>query len=238
MTLYIVATPIGNLEDITLRALHTLKNVDGIVAEDTRHTQKLLTHFAISKPLYSFFEPKEKEKLPGIIAKLKEGKNLALVTDAGTPAVSDPGFRLIRAAIQEGIAVVPIPGACAAVCALQGSGLPTDHFFFAGYLPEKPGKRKKAIQDLKRLGHTLILYLSPWKAMAQIKELAEVMGDRPVCLAREMTKLHEEFWRGTLEELAKRVLKQKPKGEMTLVVGGTGQRTTDNGQRTRDPRCS
>lgn len=220
MTLYIVATPIGNLEDITLRALHILKEVDGIVAEDTRHTQKLLFHFAIQKPLYSFFEPKEEEKLPILIAKLKEGKNLALVTDAGTPAISDPGFRLVRSAVQEGISVVPIPGACAAVCALQAAGLPTDHFFFVGYLPEKPGKRKKTIQDLKHLEHTLIIYLSPWKAMAQVKELEEGMGERSVCLAREMTKLHEEFWRGSLEELVKKFAKTKPKGEMTLVIAG------------------
>ncbi|MBI4124798.1 MAG: 16S rRNA (cytidine(1402)-2'-O)-methyltransferase [Deltaproteobacteria bacterium] len=226
--LYVVATPIGNLEDITLRALHVLKEVDAIVAEDTRHTQKLLQHYNIVKPLLSFFEPKEEEKLPGILESLKGGKNLALVTDAGTPTVSDPGFRLVRACVEAGIPVVPIPGASAALCALVASGLPTDRFFFAGYLPEKPGKRKKTMEDLKKLPHTLILYLSKWKASKQTEELAQILGDRRACLARELTKLHEEFWRGTLPELAKRLRQQKLRGEMTLVVEGVKSQVDKN----------
>lgn len=220
MTLYVVATPIGNLEDITLRALRILKEVDLIVAEDTRHTQKLLHHYQIQKPLTRFHEPHEKKQLPFILEKLKEGKTLALVTDAGTPSISDPGFRLIQAAIVEKIAVIPIPGPSAILCALQAAGLPTDHFFFVGFLPEKEGKRNTMIEGLKNLEHTLIIYLSPWKALKQVQDLAEVMGERRVCLGREMTKLHEEFWRGDLQELVGRLTEKKPKGELTLVVEG------------------
>lgn len=220
MTLYIVATPIGNLEDITLRALRILKEADSIVCEDTRHSRKLLTHYQIHTPLVSFYEPKEKEQIPYLLGLLKEGKKLALITDSGTPGISDPGFRLIRKAIEEGISVVPIPGPCAALCALQASGLPTDHFFFVGFLPEKKGKRGKYIESLKNLGHTCILYLSPWKAVDQVEELASVLGGRSVCLARELTKIHEEFWRGPLMELARRLGEKPPKGEITLVIEG------------------
>lgn len=223
MALYIVATPIGNLEDITLRALRVLKEVGLVVAEDTRHTRKLLRHFDIHTPLESFFEHKEEAKLRPIVNKLKNGANVALVSDAGTPGVSDPGFRLVRAAIREGIAVIPIPGACAAVTALQASGLPTDHFFFVGFLPEKPGKRKKHIEALAALPHTLILYLSPWKAPKQVPELAAIFGERAVCMGRELTKLHEEFWRGSLPELAAYFMKKPPKGEITLVIAGRGE---------------
>lgn len=221
MTLYIVATPIGNLEDITLRALRILKEVDWILAEDTRHSQKLLNHFDIKKPMQSFFEHREEERLSPIISKLKEGKKVALISDAGTPGISDPGFRLIRAAVENGVEVIPIPGACAAIAALQGAGLPTDHFFFVGFLPEKPGKRQKTIESLKNLPHTIVLYLSPWKAAKQLKELSQILGERSVCLAREVTKLHEEFWRGSLTALAKKIEEKPPKGEMTLVIGAT-----------------
>lgn len=218
--LYVVATPIGNLEDITLRALRVLKEVNLVVAEDTRHTRKLLQHFDIHTPLESFFEHKEESKLKPILNKLKNGTNVALVSDAGTPGISDPGFRLVRAAIQEGIAVIPIPGACAAITALQAAGLPTDHFFFVGFLPEKPGKRKKYLETLSILPHTLILYLSPWKAQKQLQELALTFGERQVCMGRELTKLYEEFWRGTLPELITHLEKKPPKGEITLVVAG------------------
>lgn len=218
--MYVVATPIGNLEDITLRALHVLKEVDAVVAEDTRHTQTLLQHYNIAKPMLSFFEPREEEKLPEILEQLKTGKKLALVTDAGTPSVSDPGFRLVRACVEAGVNVVPVPGASAFLCALTASGFPTDHFFFAGYLPEKPGKRGQAMKDLKKIPHTVILYLSKWKAAKQTEELARILGERRVCLAREMTKLHEEFWRGTLPQLARRLRTEKLKGEMTLVIEG------------------
>lgn len=218
MILYIVATPIGNLEDISFRALRVLKEVDLILAEDTRHTRKLLTHFQIPKIPISFFESKEEKKIPFLISQLKEGKSMALVTDAGTPAISDPGFRLVRRALEAGIKVIPLPGPCAAICAMQASGLPSDHFLFAGFLPEKEGKRKKTIQSLKEFPHTFIIYLSPWKAKKQLAELAEILGSRPVCLGREMTKLHEEFWRGDLLDLAKAFNERIFKGEMTLVV--------------------
>jgi len=220
MVLYVVATPIGNLEDITFRALRILKEVDLIVAEDTRHTRKLLTHFEIQTPLNSFFEHRENEKLAPILGKLKAGKNIALVSDAGTPGISDPGFRLIRAAIEENMDVVPIPGPCAAIACLQAAGLPTDHFLFVGFLPEKPGKRQKYIETLKNLPHTIVIYLSRWKAAKHLEELAQIFGERNVCLGREITKMHEEFWRGSLSELAKKVVSQPPKGEMTLVIEG------------------
>ena len=205
MSLYIVATPIGNLEDISFRALKVLKEVHCIVAEDTRHTRKLLTHYDIHTPLISFFEHKEETKLKPILDQLEGGKNLALVSDAGTPSISDPGFRLVRAAIAAG---------------LGASGLPTDHFFFAGFLPEKPGKRKKEITFLAGLPHTLIIYLSVWKAQRQVEELAEILGERVCCMGREITKLHEEFWRGTLQELSQKIAKTPPKGEITLVIAG------------------
>ena len=222
--LYVVATPIGNLEDITLRALRILKEVELVVAEDTRYTQKLFNHFNINTRLTSFFEHKEESKLKPILAKLKTGANVALVSDAGTPSISDPGFRLVRAAIQEGIDVVPIPGPCAAITALQASGLPTDHFFFVGFLPEKPGKRQKYLETLAALPHTLILYLSPWKALKQLQELTTLFGERTVCMGRELTKLHEEFWRGTLPQLTERLVAKPPKGEITLVIAGKEER--------------
>lgn len=220
MALYIVATPIGNLEDITLRALRILKEVDGVVAEDTRQTQKLFRHFQIQNSLSSFFEHQEGKKIPALVRELKTGKSLALVTDAGTPGISDPGFRLIREAIASGIEVIPIPGPTASICALQASGLPTDHFLFLGFLPEKEGKRKTLIESLKPFPYTLILYLSRWKGERQVKELLEILGDRDVCLGREMTKKYEEFWRGSLRELDHK-LKEKPlKGEWTLIIAG------------------
>lgn len=222
--LYVVATPIGNLEDITLRALRVLKEVDLVVAEDTRHTQKLFNHFNINTRLTSFFEHKEEAKLKPILAKLKTGVNVALVSDAGTPGISDPGFRLVRAAIQEGISVVPIPGPCAAITALQAAGLPTDHFFFVGFLPEKPGKRQKYLETLSQLPHTLILYLSRWKALKQLQEMATIFGDRPVCMGRELTKIHEEFWRGSLPALTEHLVKAPPKGEITLIVAGVEEK--------------
>lgn len=220
MTLYLVATPIGNLEDITLRALRVLKEADLVVAEDTRHTQKLLTHYQIQKPLQSFHEPNEEKQLPLLIQALKSGKNCALVSDAGTPAISDPGFRLVRACVEEKIPVVPIPGPCAAIAGLAASGLPTDHFLFIGFLPEKEGRRKNYLEGLKIFPHTLIFYLSKWKSAKQVSELAQILGERNVCLAREMTKIYEEFWRGNLSELSELLNQKPPKGELTLIVGG------------------
>lgn len=220
MPLYIVATPIGNLEDITLRAIRILKEVSLVVAEDTRVTGQLLKHFDIQKKQIRFYEQIEKKQVPIILELLKKGESLALVTDAGTPGISDPGFRLIQAAIGSGVEVIPIPGANAAITALQGSGLPTDHFIFAGFLPEKSGNRRKEMERLAQWPHTIILYVSKWKAIVQVQDLVRFLGNRPVCMGRELTKLHEEFWRGDLSGLLKHWEAKPPKGELTLVIGG------------------
>lgn len=219
-TLYIVATPIGNLEDITLRAKRVLSEVDLIAAEDTRHTRKLLAHLDIHTPLTSFSQHHEKGKRHKIVDVLKEGKDVALVSDAGTPCISDPGYPLLTAAVQEGMKIVPIPGASAVITALSAAGLPTDRFTFIGFLPEKPGKRRKILEGLTDYDHTLVFYLSKWKAQKQLAEMREVFGDRQACLCRELTKVHEEFTRGTLDQLDKHLADNPPKGEMTLIIKG------------------
>jgi len=219
-TLYIVATPIGNLEDITLRAKRILSEVDLIAAEDTRHTRKLLSHFDIHTKMISFSQHHEKGKAHKVIEILKGGSDVALVSDAGTPCISDPGYPLMTAAIEEGIDVVPVPGASAVITALSAAGLPTDRFTFIGFLPEKPGKRKKVIEDLKNYDHTLVFYLSKWKAAKQIAEMLEIFGERDACLARELTKVHEEFRREKLSVLAEFLENNPPKGELVLVLEG------------------
>lgn len=229
--LYVVATPIGNLEDITLRGLRTLKEADAVVAEDTRVTGALLKHFDLSKKMIRFYEQIEKKQIPILLEMLKKGENLALVTDAGTPGISDPGFRLVQRAIEAGVRVVPIPGANAAVTALQGSGMPTDHFLFAGFLPEKTGKRRREIERLAAWPHTIILYVSKWKAESQVRDLFALLGDRPVCLARELTKLHEEYWRGGLGALLQHWEEHPPKGELTLLIGPNGQSGGKRGEK-------
>jgi len=217
-TLYIVATPIGNLEDITLRAKRILGEVDLIAAEDTRHTRKLLSHFDIHTKLVSFSQHHEKGKKHKIVEILKEGSDVALVSDAGTPCISDPGYPLMTAAIEEGITVVPVPGASAVITALSAAGMPTDRFTFIGFLPEKSGKRAKVIESLKDYDHTLVFYLSKWKAAKQITEMLELYGDRKACVARELTKVHEEFRREKLSSLAESLENNPPKGELVLVV--------------------
>lgn len=221
-TLYIVATPIGNLEDITLRAIRILKEVDIIAAEDTRHTRKLLSHFGIHTPMTSFFMGNEREKTVHIIVQLVEGKNIALVTDAGTPCISDPGYSLLKAAIAACVQVVPIPGPSALAAALCASGLSTDQFTFVGFLPDKPGKRKRILEELKDITHTLIFYVSPWKIQTTIEDCLEVFGCREACLCREMTKIHEEFLRGPLSGLVMSIKTLALKGEMTLLINGKG----------------
>lgn len=216
--LYIVATPIGNLEDITLRAIRTLREVDLIAAEDTRHTRKLLAHLDIHTPMTSFFAGNERGKAGAIIRQIAEGKNVALVTDAGTPCISDPGYPLLAAAVEAGVRIVPIPGPSALSAALSAAGLPTDRFTFVGFLPDKPGKRKRALEELKGILHTLVLYVSPWKAAATIADCLEVLGDRRACLCRELTKIHEEFLRAPLSAIAAAVEAKPPKGEMVLVI--------------------
>lgn len=221
-TLYIVATPIGNLEDVTLRALRILNEVDLIAAEDTRVTRKLLSRFDIHTKLTSFFAGNESEKAKTIMGALEEGSDVALVSDAGTPGISDPGYPLIVRAIDAGVDVVPIPGPSALAAAVSAAGLPTDAFTFVGFLPDKPGKRMRRIEELKRTGHTVVLYVSKWKAESVVEDCLEILGDRRACLCRELTKIHEEFVRTPLSEILSHVRKNPPKGEMTLVVAGPG----------------
>ena len=214
--LYIIATPIGNLEDITLRALRTLKEVDIIAAEDTRQTLKLLNHYEISKHLISYHRHNEEEKSNYLIEKLKEGQNIGLVSDAGTPGISDPGEEVIRKAIEEGIEVIPIPGACAMVNALVCSGLDTNEFSFLGFLPLNKKSRKEKLDEIKNETKTVILYEAPNKMKATLKDLKEYIGNRRIVLARELTKIHEEFIRKNIDELLEEI--DSLKGEMILII--------------------
>ena len=219
--LYVVTTPIGNMEDITIRALKTLGQVDLVAAEDTRHTGRLLARHDIKNNLISYHEHNEKARTPMLILRLKAGSSVALVTNAGTPAVSDPGYRLVKAAIANHIRVIPIPGVSALITAISAAGLPTDSFIFAGFPAKKKAKRLKQLQDLADEKRTLIFYENPGRILAFMEDLADVMGDRYGVLCREMTKLHEEFLRGVLSEIMD-VLRERPavKGECTLLVKG------------------
>ena len=214
--LFIVATPIGNLEDITLRALNVLKNVDLIAAEDTRHTLKLLNHFEISKPLISNHRHNEDGKSNILIEKLKEGLDIALVSDAGTPGICDPGEAIIKKCIEEQIEVIPIPGACAMINALIASGIDTKEFIFLGFLPLNKKTRKEKLEEIKLSNKTIILYEAPHKLISTLKDLKEILENRQVVLARELTKIHEEFIRGNIEEIIK--LAENLKGEMVLII--------------------
>ena len=220
-SLYLVATPIGNLEDITLRALRVLREADLIACEDTRQTAKLLRHFEIiEKPTVSYHEHNEAARTRELLARLESGANVALVSDAGTPLVSDPGYRLVTAAIEAGIAVIPIPGASAALGALGASGLPTDAFRFCGFLPPKASHRRKALEEVRAETCTLVFYEAPHRILETLSDVAAVLGDRPVVIARELTKLHEEFLRGTAEEVrAQLAARPSVKGEITLLIG-------------------
>ncbi len=219
-TLYIVSTPIGNLEDITMRALRILAEVDLIAAEDTRKTSILLNHYTIKKPLTSYFEHNEQVKTGWLVSQLKEGKNIALVSEAGTPTISDPGFRIVAAAIAAEITVVPVPGACAAIAALSASGLAVHRFAFEGFLPPKSGKRKNLLKKIAGEERTLIFYESPYRIQAAIADMIEVLGERRAVVARELTKLHEEFIYGTLSVIAEKLGSAVIKGEFTVVVEG------------------
>ncbi len=219
-TLYIVATPIGNLEDMTLRAIRVLKEADLIAAEDTRHTRHLLDRYQIDTQLTSYHDHNKEEKAPVLVARLLEGKSVALVSDAGTPGISDPGYFLISLAIDQKIPVVPIPGATAAIAALSISGMPTDRFIFEGFLPAKHKARLKRIQDLAQEERTLIFYEAPHKIINTIEDLLSVLGDRHAVITRELTKIHEETVRGTLSELLKRLNEGSIKGEFTVIVHG------------------
>ena len=218
--LYIVATPIGNLADITQRAIQTLKDVDIIAAEDTRHTHKLLQHYAIDTKTISYHEHNEQQRSVELLARLLAGSDVAIVSDAGTPGINDPGFRLVRLAIENNISVVSVPGPSALVTALVASGLPTDEFFFGGFLPARSGARRTRLVELRDVPGTLVLYEAPHRLRATLKDAAEVLGGvRQAVVARELTKLHEELRRGTLLELAEHYGKsENPRGEIVLLV--------------------
>ena len=224
--LYLVATPIGNLEDITLRALRILKEVDIIAAEDTRNTLKLLNHFEIKKPLISNHRHNEDDREDVLINKLKEGKNIAVVSDAGTPGISDPGEVIVKKAIEENIQVIPIPGACAAINALIASGLDTKEFTFFGFLPLNKKLRKEKLEEIKNESKTSIIYEAPHKIKDSLKDLKTVIGNRKVVLAREITKIHEEFIRGNIDDIIDK--SDDLKGEMILLIEGGEKEILEN----------
>lgn len=215
--LYIVATPIGNLEDITLRALRMLKEADLIACEDTRHTRKLLSHYHVSKPTISYHAHNERDRTAELIKKLEEGMNIALVSDAGTPLISDPGFNLVRAAIDNGIRVVPIPGPSAVITALLASGLPTTEFAFVGFLPARGSARRARLKELAGLKSTLVIYEAPHRIKQTIEDARVVFGERECVIARELTKLHEEFARAMLSEIE--ITASLARGEIVLLIG-------------------
>jgi 16S rRNA (cytidine1402-2'-O)-methyltransferase len=218
-TLYIVATPIGNLEDMTHRAVRVLSEVSLIACEDTRQSHKLLEHFAIRQPSVSYHEHNEKERAAELIARLERGDDIALISDAGTPMISDPGYRLVREAVARNINVVPVPGPSAVIAALSASGLPADSFRFAGFLPPKSGARRRTLESLSGEAATLVFYEAPHRIVESLHDVAAVMGTREVVVARELTKVHEEFIRGTADFIA-RELSERPvlKGEITLLI--------------------
>src|SRR5437016_5309680 len=223
-TLYIVATPIGNLEDITQRALRVLREVEVIACEDTRRTRVLLNHFGIKTRTISYHEYNERERVAGLAELLDGGKSIAIVSDAGTPLISDPGFRIVNTAIEGGITVVPIPGPTAFVAALVASGLPSDQFFFAGFLPARAHGRRARLEDLAAIQATLVFYEAPHRIAASLSDALEVLGNRKAAVARELTKIHEEIARGNLRELTKRFSQSTAtRGEIVLLISGTSE---------------
>ena len=224
-TLYIVSTPIGNLEDITIRALNVLKAVNIIAAEDTRHTQNLLRHYNIYTQQTSYHDHNKEEKGEILISKLKEGNDIALVSDAGTPGISDPGYYLINRAIEEGIKVSPIPGPTASIAALSISGLPTDSFVFEGFLPAKKTARQKRLKELSTENRTIIFFEAPHRLLSALKDIIETLGDRRVVLTRELTKMFEEIIRGKVSEVISKVEERKLKGEITIILEGATEKS-------------
>lgn len=214
-----MGTPIGNLEDITLRALRVLKEADQIACEDTRHTQKLLTHYDIRKPLVSYHEHNELTRAPELVLALEQGAKIALVSDAGTPLISDPGHRLVALCLRHRIPVVPVPGPSALLASLSASGLPNEEFLFVGFLPARSGERRRALEHLRIEDRTIVLYEAPHRIAECVAEAREILGDRPACLAREVTKLHEEFVRGALSQIAAALEERPARGEITLIIG-------------------
>ncbi|MEP6820046.1 MAG: 16S rRNA (cytidine(1402)-2'-O)-methyltransferase [bacterium] len=221
-TLYLIATPIGNLEDITHRAIRLLGEVDVIACEDTRHTNKLLRHYGINTRTISYHEHNERERALELIERLKSGADVAVVSDAGTPGISDPGFRLARIAIDNDVPVVPVPGASALISALVASGLPTDEFFFGGFLPARSGARRARLAELRSIAATLIFYEAPHRIAASLRDAQEILGERQAVVARELTKIHEEIARGSLSELAAQFSSaESARGEMVLIIDRT-----------------
>jgi len=219
-TLYVVATPIGNLEDITYRAVRVLREADVIACEDTRHTAKLLAHYGIEKPTVSYHEHNEAARAEELVEKLEQGTNVAQVSDAGMPGISDPGYRVIRLAIERGIQVVPVPGPAAAIAALAASGLPTDSFQFLGFLPARSGERRTTLESLRDAQQTTVVYEAPHRVVEAMRDIVEILGaERQVVVARELTKIHEEFLRGSAAGVLEQLQRREVKGEITLVIG-------------------
>ena len=225
-TLYLVATPIGNLDDMTLRAVHVLESVPLIAAEDTRHTLKLLTHFGLRRPLVSLHAHNEARQLQTILSRLEQ-QDVALVSDAGTPALSDPGVRLVSTAVAAGYPVVPVPGPSAVLAALVSSGLPTNQFTFLGFLPRKRGELERVIRDAGEAKRTFVFFESPHRVQKTLAIMASALGPRSLVVAREITKVHEEFLRGTPATLLEHFAKSPPRGELTVVVAGSDWRAPD-----------
>jgi 16S rRNA (cytidine1402-2'-O)-methyltransferase len=222
--LYVVGTPIGNLEDLTLRALRVLKEVDLIACEDTRQTRKLLDHYGIEKPTLSYHEHNEPARAEELVSKLQQGMSVAQVSDAGMPGIADPGYRVIKLAIERGVTVVPIPGPSALTAALVGSGLATDAFEFRGFLPAKSGQRRTALEELRNAEQTVVAYEGPHRIRETLEDIVAVLGPgRPVVIARELTKVHEEFIRGTAAEVLEKLHGRELKGEITLLIGKGGR---------------
>ncbi len=219
-TLYIIPTPIGNLGDLTSRSLETLKRVDRVAAEDTRTARKLFAHFGIDTPLVSFHEYSTTGRVTSLVQQLKSGLSLGLVSEAGTPGISDPGFALIRAAIDAGIPLVSLPGPCAAITALAASGLPMNEYYFVGFLPARKTARDRRLADLARVPATMILYESPRRLTSTLAAVAKVLGNRQICIARELTKIHEEYIRGPVEDILAREADRQWRGEITLLIAG------------------
>ncbi len=233
--LYVVGTPIGNLEDITLRALNTLKASDLIACEDTRHTQKLLNHYEIRTRTISYHEHNEMTRAPELVLQMEQGSVISLVSDAGSPVLSDPGFRLVHLAVRHKVPVVPVPGPSAMVAALSGAGLPMNEFIFTGFLPARKSARRKALAALAPFEKTVVLYEAPHRIVESLRDVHEILGDREVVIAREVTKVHEEFLRGSVAEIRDLLKKSPRKGELTVILGpGAAPRPGDgNGQSVR-----
>ncbi len=226
--LYVVGTPIGNLEDMTFRGIQTLNQVDAIASEDTRHTGKLLRHFQIDTPQVSYHDHNHQRRIPELLQRLQQGQTLALVTDAGTPGISDPGYKLVKACAEAEIPIIPIPGPSAVITALSGAGIAAERFVFEGFLPTKQKDRRDRLEQLRTESRAIVLYEAPHRLLQTLEDLTESLGkQRPVALGRELTKLHEEFWRGTLEGAIFHYTEYPPRGEFTLVLAGAPQAALD-----------